>query len=281
MIPPSSTDRRATTAATPRALKGQRHRLPRPATTPGACGTTGSATSTRPLHRPQPGGTVRRQGGAGDRRFVGHRLATAHKFAEAGATTIIPARQREHSRGREFEAGWSAASAWIHRGPGRHGRLRPLVPGSRNHGGGISLQQCRPLASAARSRSQLRPLPRLRTHDAAELLRRLRSPWPPARMMAEAGHQHQLDRRADQRAAVLGLRGVQGGARRLDTLRPQRVRRPGHLVHDHQHAAGAHADDRADRPTTTCRRRRRSRRPDRTQACIFKWCASPRLGITG
>jgi NAD(P)-dependent dehydrogenase (short-subunit alcohol dehydrogenase family) len=58
--------------------------------------------------------------------------------------------------------------------------------------------------------------------------------------------QHQLDRRADQRAALLGLRGQQGGAGRLDALRQQRVRRPGRQLHHHQHAAGAHADDRAD-----------------------------------
>ena len=58
--------------------------------------------------------------------------------------------------------------------------------------------------------------------------------------------QHQLDRRADQRAALLGLRGQQGRARRLDALRIERVRRPRHHLHHHQHAAGAHADDRAD-----------------------------------
>ena len=38
----------------------------------------------------------------------------------------------------------------------------------------------------------------------------------------------------------------QGGARRLDPLRLERVRRHGDLVHHHQHAAGAHADDRPD-----------------------------------
>ena len=32
-------------------------------------------------------------------------------------------------------------------------------------------------------------------------------------------HQHQLDRRADQHAALLGLRRLQGGARRLLALR--------------------------------------------------------------
>ena len=59
-------------------------------------------------------------------------------------------------------------------------------------------------------------------------------------------HQHQLDRHADQSAALLGLRSLEGGARRLrpgDRLGGGRRRRP---HHDDPHAAGAHADDRAD-----------------------------------
>ena len=58
-------------------------------------------------------------------------------------------------------------------------------------------------------------------------------------MVAEAQGprgQHQLHRRADQRAALQRLRGQQGRARRLDALRLQRVCRPGHHLHHHQHA---------------------------------------------
>jgi hypothetical protein len=63
-------------------------------------------------------------------------------------------------------------------------------------------------------------------------------------------------RRADQRAA---LSAPTWPARRRWTpgraARQQRVRRPGHHLHHHQHAAGAHADDRArPRSTTTCPR---------------------------
>ncbi len=70
----------------------------------------------------------------------------------------------------------------------------------------------------------------------------------PAMRAAQVGphHQHQLDRHADQPAAVLGLRRLEGGARRLqprDRLRGGRRRRP---HHDDPHAAGADADDRAD-----------------------------------
>jgi hypothetical protein len=51
---------------------------------------------------------------------------------------------------------------------------------------------------------------------------------------------HQLDRGADQCARLQRLCGVQGRVGCLDALRRQRVCRPGHLVHYHQHAAGAH-----------------------------------------
>ena len=61
-----------------------------------------------------------------------------------------------------------------------------------------------------------------------------------------AHRQHIVHRRAVERAEVRRLRVVQGGARGLDALRRGRARRPGRDVHDHQHAAGPHADDRAD-----------------------------------
>ncbi len=60
------------------------------------------------------------------------------------------------------------------------------------------------------------------------------------------GHQRVLDRRADQPAPVLGLRRLQGGARRLDPgggLGVDRRQRP---LHHDPHAAGPDADDRAD-----------------------------------
>ena len=125
-------------------------------------------------------------------------------------------------------------------------------------------QQRRPL-DPPRDRGELRALPRFRADDAAQLLR-----LPARHHGLSAGHggeeegphrQHQLDRRADQRAALFGLRGLEGGARCLDALRVERIRRHGRQLHDHQHAAGAHADDRADQgSTTTCRCCRRKTR---------------------
>ncbi len=58
--------------------------------------------------------------------------------------------------------------------------------------------------------------------------------------------QHQLDQRARECTALLGLCGEQGRAGCVDALRVERVRRPGRHVHDREHAAGAHADDGAD-----------------------------------
>ena len=75
-------------------------------------------------------------------------------------------------------------------------------------------------------------------------------------------HQHLVDRRARQPAALFGLRRVEGRARCLLVVCRARVRRRQRALHHRQHAAGAHADDRA-RPscTTPSRRCRRTRPP--------------------
>ena len=127
------------------------------------------------------------------------------------------------------------------RGHRPHPPVRPLRPRRlRAHGEGgprraragrHPRQQRRPLDPAL-GRALLRPLPRLRAHHAAQLLRRAAAdPRPPAGdAEAQQGpqgrphHQHQLDRRADQYAALLGLCGLQGGARRLVALRRLRGR---------------------------------------------------------
>ena len=97
----------------------------------------------------------------------------------------------------------------------------------------------------------LRPLPRLRAHDAAQLLR---LPAPDHGLAADddrrrsAGHivnitsigvltnAPRFSAYVASKAALDVLRALRGG----------RVRRQGHALHDDQHAAGAHADDRAD-----------------------------------
>ncbi len=90
---PTRFDCRETLAA----LKGTRHRVPeRCATTPGGCGTTGSATSTRrcsidrTLRGTVGGKVVLVTGGSS-----GIGLAAACKFAEAGAITVICARDED------------------------------------------------------------------------------------------------------------------------------------------------------------------------------------------
>ena len=60
-----------------------------------------------------------------------------------------------------------------------------------------------------------------------------------------ARRQRLLDRRADQPAALFGLRRVEGGAGRLHRLRVERARAPQDHIHDDPHAARADADDRS------------------------------------
>ena len=56
----------------------------------------------------------------------------------------------------------------------------------------------------------------------------------------------QQHRRADQSAALRGVRRLEVGAGRVDVVRRQRGGEPRHHVHHDPHAAGAHPDDRAD-----------------------------------
>jgi hypothetical protein len=158
-------------------------------------------------------------------------LAAAHKFAEAGAITIICGRDQDKldeackeakAKGYEFMA-YPADIADM-ADCDRFVQAADRQPRRRR----FPDQQRRPL-DPPRDRGQLRPLPRLRAHHAAQLLR-----LPARDHGAAARHgrqaqgprgQHQLDRRADQCAALFGLRGLQGRAGRLDPLRLERVRR--------------------------------------------------------
>ena len=117
----------------------------------------------------------------------------------------------------------------------------------------------------ALGRGLLRPLPRLRAHDPAQLPRHDQADHRGAPAHArEEGRPHRqrvLDRRPDQPAALLGLRRLQGGARRLHPRRVERDDRRQRDVHHDPHAAGAHADDRADEDLRLASRRSRPTRP--------------------
>ena len=150
--------------------------------------------------------------------------ATALKVAEAGAEVAARRALRGEARGdqgRDRGGGRHrphppvrprptsrTSSGWRRRCSTEHGRVDILV----NNAG----------RSIRRSIEHLlRPLPRLRADDAAQLLRRAAA--DPRRCCRRCGaqqgrgphHQHQLDRRADQHAALLGLRRLEGGARRV------------------------------------------------------------------
>ena len=157
----------------------------------------------------------RRQGGAGHRRLVGHRPG-------GGAQVRRGRRDHHHLRPRPGQAGRGLqGDAEGRQGLRSSSPTRPTSPTWPTATASSQLlideprrrrlpdQQRRPL-DPPRDRGELRPLPRLRAHDAAQLLRLpARDDGPAARHGGEAQgprRQHQLDRRADQRAALLGLR---------------------------------------------------------------------------
>ena len=153
-------------------------------------------------------------------------LAAAHKFAEAGATTIICGRDQDKldeackeakDKGYQF-----IAYAGRHR---RHGRCRPLraVALGQNHGGVDFL-----INNAGRSIRRAIEGSYDRFHDFERTMQLNYFGCLRVTMGLLARHggqaqgpcgEHQLHRRTHQRAALLGLRGEQGGAGCVDTLR--------------------------------------------------------------
>ena len=171
------------------------------------------------------------QGRRHHRRLVGHRPVDRaarrrgrrdhrHRRARRGGA-VQGARRDEEGRRQGLR---------LHRRPRRHGRLRPAGrDGAQGARPRRRPDQQRRTLDPALDRAQLRPLPRFRAHHAAQLLRQ---PAPDHGLHADDDapaqgphHQHQLDRRAGQLAALLGLRRVEGGAGRVQPLRAGRVRR--------------------------------------------------------
>ena len=215
-------------------------------------------------------GAVQRQGGGDHRRLVRHRRGRRdprRRGRRQGRGSLRATRRSSPRCGRRspdvggFAKTYSCDITDLRRErQAREGHPEGLRP--RRRAG----QQRRPLHPPLAG-AVVRPLPRLRAHDAAQLLR-LRAPDDePAAVddgaQERARDQRLVDRRADQRAALLGLRGVEGRARVVRALRGVRVPRRGRALHEHQHAAGAHADDRADQDLRgdADRSSRRRRRP--------------------
>ena len=154
--------------------------------------------------------------------------SAAMKIADAGGIVLLVARTPEKLE---------ATREQIEAGGGRrlHPPLRPLRHRGHRPDGGRGARAARPrrrpgqqrrALDPALGRALLRPLPRLRAHDAAQLLRRgaadPQAAAGDARAQVGPHHQRQLDRRADEHAAVLGLRRLEVGARRVLALRSPR-----------------------------------------------------------
>ena len=187
-------------------------------------GLLGAQPRPGPVPRPLAGERDQGQARADHRRVERHR---ARDRAEGGRGRRRGAARLAHAR--EARGGREAGG-----GAGRHRARapgRPLRPrGHRPPGGrgaraarrrGRAREQRRPLDPPL-GRALLRPLPRLRAHHAAELLRRAQADprvhARHARAQERPHHQRELDRRADEHAALLRVRGLEVGARRLLAL---------------------------------------------------------------
>ena len=156
--------------------KAARSACRRSRTTRGGCGTTGSATSTRTCSIDRSlSGAVKRQGRADHRRLVGHRRGDGDPHRGGR-------RQGDHRRARRGEA--RRRSRQDHRRAAatckhvllRHHRPAPRTTSWRTTCSRSSARVDVLINNAGRSIRRsiepvIRPLPRLRAHDAAQLLR--------------------------------------------------------------------------------------------------------------
>ena len=246
--------RRSTPGAPSRRWPAPASASPTWSRTPGRCGATGRSTSTPPPAATR--GPARRSQGkyvviTGASSGIGQ--VTALKVAQAGGIPVLVARGKDKLEETRADD----------RGPRRHRRTSSPAtsPTSRR-----STRLCEQIAAelpsvdfvvnnAGRSIRRSLKLSQDRFHDFERTMQlnyfgaiRLVMGLLPAmqRAAARPRRQHLLDRRADQPAAVLGVRRLQGRARRVEQRGRLRARRRRDHVHQHPHAAGADADDRAD-----------------------------------
>ena len=172
--------------------------------------------------------------------------AAALKLARAGGIPLLVARSADKLEDVRDEIVQFGGSAYVYTADVSDPEsIEQLVAQVlvRPSGGRRARQQRRALDPPL-GRAQLRPLPRLRAHDPAQLPRRgeadPRAAAAHARAQTGPHREHLLDRRADEPAALLRVRRVEGRARRLHARRRLGDdRRPRHL-HDDPHAARAH-----------------------------------------
>ena len=169
------------------------------------------------------------QGRRRDGLVVGHRQGDGAE-ARRGGREGDPRRARRgeaHGDQAGDRRSWAARRGHVH---GRHLGPRLLRRAGRARAEGarrvrLSHQQRRPL-DPSRRHQFVRPLPRFRADDAAQLFRLAaadhRLPAQDDRAEARPHHQHLVDRRAVERAALLGLRRVEVGARLVLARAPRR-----------------------------------------------------------
>ena len=148
--------------------------------------------------------------------------AAAIKIAEAGGIPILVARTEEKLEDvkREIEATAAPRRPTRATSPTPTRSRAGQADARRPRGDRRAGQQRRPLDPALGD-AVLRPLPRLRAHDPAELLRPIGSSRAAAahdRAQLRPHRQRLVDRRPDQPAALQRLRRVQGRARRVHAL---------------------------------------------------------------